>query len=83
MNNSNTFGGCSAVTDIRLGTGWNYAAVFSFTEQLTHDSMVAMIASLKDLTGTTAKTLTLGATNIARLSAAEQAVATAKNWTLA
>lgn len=82
MNNSNSFNGCTAVTDIRLGAGWNYAVVFSFTEQLTHDSMVAMIASLKDLTGTTGKTLTLGATNLARLSAEEIAVATAKNWTV-
>ena len=83
MNNSNSFADCTAVTDIRLGAGWNYAAVFSFTEQLTHDSMVAMIASLKDLTGTTAKTLTLGAANLARLSEEEIALATAKNWTLA
>jgi hypothetical protein len=83
MNNSNSFANCTAVTDIRLGADWNYAAVFSFTKQLTHDSMVAMIASLKDLTGTTGKTLTLGAANLARLSAEEIAVATAKNWTLA
>lgn len=83
MNNTNSFNNCSAVTDIMLGENWNYAANFSFTNILTHDSMVAMLENLADLTGQTAKTLTLGETNLARLSEEEKAVATAKNWALA
>ncbi len=82
-NTSNSFGGCSAVTNIILGKNWNFAANFSFTNVLTHDSMVAMFENLADLTGQTAKTFTLGETNLARLSAEEKAIATAKNWTLA
>lgn len=83
MNNANSFNNCSAVTDIMLGENWNYAANFSFTNILTHDSMVAMLENLADLTGQTAKTLTLGETNLARLSEEEKAIATAKNWVLA
>ena len=45
--------------------------------------MVAMFNSLKDLTGDTAKTLTLGSTNLAKLTAEQKAIATNKNWTLA
>jgi hypothetical protein len=42
-----------------------------------------MFANLKDNTGQTAKTLTLGATNLAKLTVAEKAIAINKNWTLA
>lgn len=85
---SNPFYGCTALEDVVLPSGWNVNLILSngssyFTNVLTHDSLVAMIANLYDFSGDTAHTLTIGATNLARLSAAEQAVATAKNWTLA
>ena len=87
-NNNNMFYGCTALEDVVLPNGWNINMVLSdgsatFTNVLTHDSMVAMIANLYDYIGGTSHTLTLGATNLARLSAEEIAVATAKNWTLA
>ena len=87
-NNNNMFYGCTALEDVVLPDGWNINMLLSdgtayFTNVLTHDSMVAMIANLYDYSGGTAHTLTLGATNLARLSAEEIAVATAKNWTLA
>lgn len=50
---------------------------------LTHDCLVNMLLSLKDNSDLTAKTLTIGSTNLAKLSNAEKAVATEKNWTLA
>ena len=53
------------------------------SNNLTVDSMVAMFNSLKDLTGDTAKTLTLGSTNLAKLTDEQKAIATNKNWTLA
>ena len=45
--------------------------------------MVTMFNSLKDLTGETAKTLTLGETNLSKLTDEQKAIATNKNWTLA
>lgn len=91
-NQGNPFYGCVALEDIKIPTDWvcgNATTIMvsngtaNFTNVMTHDSMVAMIANLKDLTGETAKTLSLGATNLARLSEAEKSVAAAKNWTLA
>ena len=53
--------------------------------KLTHDSLVTIINSLADITATATenpKTLKLGATNAAKLSAEEIAIATAKGWTV-
>ncbi len=51
---------------------------------LTHDSLMSIINCLKDVSseGTT-KTCTLGATNLAKLTDEEKAIATQKGWTLA
>lgn len=51
--------------------------------QLSHDSLVRVITNLVTLASGTTATLTIGAYNISKLSAAEQAVATGKGWTLA
>jgi hypothetical protein len=45
--------------------------------------LVEIINNLMDLTGKTAQTLTMGATNLAKLTDTEKAIATSKNWTLA
>lgn len=50
---------------------------------LKHDCIVDLLNNLVDLTGETSKTLTLGATNLSKLTAEEKAIATNKNWTLA
>ena len=54
---------------------------FSHLPNLSHDSLVYLINNLQPTTGT--RTLTLGATNLARLSEEEKAVAGEKGWTLA
>ena len=41
-----------------------------------------MFHSLKDLSGTTAKTLTLGATNLAKVTDQDLDIALDKNWTI-
>ena len=52
--------------------------------KLTHDSLMSIIDTLKDYSGTTTtKTATLGTTNLAKLSDEEKAIATQKGWTLA
>lgn len=59
-------------------------ATFSACTKLTHDSLMNILNALKNLVGTgTTRTLTLGATNLAKLTDAEKAIATEKGWTLA
>ena len=77
------FYNCTALEDVQLGQDWNMSLRLNVSNNLTVDSMVAMFNSLKDLTGETAKTLTLGSTNLAKLTAEQKAIATNKNWTLA
>lgn len=61
----------------------NISKSFNLTNnfKLSHDSLVRVINNLKTVSSTA--TLTIGAYNISKLSAAEQAVATNKGWTLA
>lgn len=56
---------------------------FAQSSLLEHDSLLYIMYWLPDLSGGAAKTLTLHADAKARLSAAEMAVASAKNWTVA
>ena len=48
--------------------------------RLSHDSLMSIINALQS--GVSSKTLTLGATNLAKLTDAEKAIATQKGWTL-
>lgn len=90
-NQGNPFYKCVSLEEIQVVKNWTMRDTVivisdgsaNFTNVLTHDGMVAMFENLADLTGQTAKTLTLGETNLARLSAEEKAIAIAKNWTLA
>ena len=61
----------------------NYNFNISVSTQFTREALVEIIGNLVDRTGTTAKTLTMGATNMAKLTADDIAVATDKNWTVA
>ena len=78
-----TFYNCTSLEDVQLGQNWNMSLRLNVSNNLTVDSMIAMFNSLKDLTGDTAKTLTLGETNLAKLTDEQKAIATNKNWTLA
>lgn len=49
----------------------------------TVDVMLEMFNALKDNTGTTAKTLTVGSKNLAKLTAEQIQIATNKNWNVA
>lgn len=66
-----------------FGKGPNADISLSQSPWVEHDSLLFLMYWLPDLSGSTAKTLTLGSMNLARLSADEKAIATAKNWTLA
>jgi hypothetical protein len=80
---TDTFYRCAKLQSITIeGTlgqnGFNVSAC-----PLTHDSLMSIINALKTFTDGTTKTVTLGATNIAKLTDAEKAIATQKGWTLA
>lgn len=78
------FTGCSSLTNITLGNNFNCNNLnLSVSTKYSVDTLVAMLTALADRTGQTAYTLTLGATNLAKLSDAQKAIATDKNWTLA
>ena len=49
--------------------------------QLTHDSLMVFINGLQTVTNT--QKLTLGSTNLAKLTEADKKIATDKGWTLA
>lgn len=51
--------------------------------KLSYDSLLNVLNGLADLTGSTSQKLTLGTTNLAKLTDEEKAIATNKNWTLA
>ena len=78
----NPFANCTAIEEFNIPENWQYALNLSMTNNLTHDTLVSIITNLHDCTGETARALTIGATNLAKLSEEEIAVATAKNWTV-
>lgn len=76
------FSGCTALTDLEIqgvigGAGFNVSPCTN----LTHDSLMSIINHLKD--GVSSVTVTLGSTNLAKLTDTEKAIATQKGWTLA
>ena len=81
-NQSYIFYNCTALEDVQLGQDWNMSLRLDVSDNITVDSMVAMFNSLKDLTGDTAKTLTLGSTNLAKLTDEQKVIVINKNWIL-
>ena len=85
MFNENTFRACSSLETLIIeGTIGQQNFEVSWSTKLTHDSLMSIINALKDFSGTgTAYTVTLGTTNLAKLTDEEKAIATQKGWTLA
>ena len=75
------FSGCVNLENIVGGIKYGKSINFSECTKLTHDSLLNIITALDPIT--TALTLTLGATNLAKLTDAEKKIATDKGWTLA
>ena len=79
-----SFINCAALENVTLGDNFNANYLdLSASTKYSVDTLVAMLTALADRTGQTAYTLTLGTTNLAKLSDAQKAIATDKNWTLA
>ena len=77
------FSKCSGITNITVNGELRAGLYLSASTNLTTDSLMSVINALVDLTGENSKTLTLGATNLAKLSDEQKAIATNKNWVLA
>jgi surface protein len=74
------FNGCPSLVDFYPPQNINAEMDVSHDTKLSHDSLVRIINNLMTKTSTTK--LILGATNLAKLSDEEKAIATNKGWTL-
>ena len=78
---SNLFTGCTALANMIIeGTIGKNGFNVSDCVLLSHDSLMSIINHLKS--GVSGLTVTLGSTNLAKLTDAEKAIATQKGWTL-
>lgn len=77
----NFFGACTELMEIHGGIYAKISFSLSDCTKLTHESLMNVINSLQQVDSQ--KTLTLGSTNLAKLTDDEKAIATAKGWTLA
>ena len=81
---TDVFKNCSNLTNVTLGDNFNCNNLdLSASTKYSTDTLVAMLTALADRSNQSAYTLTLGAPNLAKLSNAQKAIATDKNWTLA
>lgn len=84
---NSTFSGCTSLTDITFaGVIGSNGLTLQWSTKLTHDSLMSIINCLADYSADTSGTswvVTLGATNLAKLTDTEKAIATQKGWTLA
>lgn len=71
-----------SLTDLGGFIGLKVDLYLGESNSLTHDSLMNVINKAADVTASP-KTLTLGSTNIVKLSDAERGIATTKGWTLA
>lgn len=78
------FNFCTALENVTLVSGFNTNNLnLSASTLYSAQTIVSWLNALADRTGQTAYTLTIGSTNLAKLTAEEIAIATNKNWNLA
>lgn len=74
------FDGCTNLVNFGGLSGVNVKFDLSPCTKLSHESLLNVINNLENVTSST--TLTLGSTNLAKLTDEEKAIATGKGWTL-
>lgn len=80
----NVFYNCNNLANVTFPNGFNWSGLdLSASRLYSADTIVGWLNALADLTGNTAKTLTIGSANLAKLTAEQIAIATNKNWNLA
>lgn len=75
-----------SLTDLVFGTGLKTSISITHSENLTVESILSIFNGLYDFTAngeTTSCKLTLGSTNLAKMTDEQKAIATNKGWTLA
>ncbi len=81
---TSAFGYCSSLEFVTLANGFNCNNLnLSASTLYSAATIVSWLNALADRTGLSAYTLTIGATNLAKLTAEQIAIATNKNWNLA
>ena len=80
----NPFNNCGSLQNVEfVGTIYKRFTI-NHSNYLSHDTLMNIINVLADYSGTsTTYTLTIGSTNLAKLTEEEKAIATQKGWTLA
>ena len=80
----NIFTNCQNLEFVTLGDDFNAAKLdLSASTLFTRDTILQWLNALADRTGQTTYKLTIGATNLAKLTEQDILIATNKNWTLA
>ncbi len=75
---------CSKLKNVTLESGFNCNRLnLSYSTLYSTETIVSWLNALADRTGQTAYTLTIGSTNLAKLTSDQIAIATNKNWNLA
>ena len=78
------FRDCSSLENVTIENGFNCNNLnLSPSARYSVETMVSWFNALADRTGQTSFKLTIGATNLNKLTAEQKAIATNKNWTLA
>ena len=76
----NTFQGCSSLENVTIGTGFNCNNLnLSASTHYSVETMVSWFNALADRTGQTPYTLTIGTTNLNKLTAEQKAIANANS----
>lgn len=80
LDNANMFFGCPNLEEIHI-KNIGVSLDISSSTKFTREALVEIIGNLKIVTVN--QTLTMGATNLAKLTDSDKAIATGKGWTLA
>lgn len=81
---STCFYGCFSLENVTIEEGFNCDGLkLSESTRYTAETIVSWLEALADRTGQATYKLTMGATNLNKLTAEQKAIATNKNWTLA
>lgn len=80
---TNTFKWCSELVDVTFEGTIGNSIDFGHSSKLSKECILHIFDHLADKTGTSGFVVTLGATNLAKLTDTEKAIATGKGWTLA